>query len=255
MTRRAPCRRRRWAIFSASEGVPISQAKYDPAEAFRQLRDPDAGVRLLGAGWVHRQSLAEVNRWSDPWLRAPVTIDLLLPALSDPDPRVAEEAVGAAWGIVTRFRRDDRLLDPAVALLTSDRPKTRARAAGVVAQFDPRQSAEHLLRLFSDPDKAVRVAVLDATHQACWGWPESYQQQVRAAALERLQDRAMDVRCLAALLLSVVGGYENLPALKACLVGVKGANYRQDFRESIRALQARRTTGLQAPRPQSRAGN
>jgi HEAT repeat protein len=196
---------------------------------------------LLGATWVHRQALAEVNRWSDPWLRDPATVDRLLPLLDDPDPRVMEEALGAAAGITTRYRADDRLLAPAIRLLSSDRPVVRKCAAAVAARFPPGASAEHLLRLFNDPDKSVRVAALDATHQEFAEWPAPYQQQVRVAALERLQDRATDVRCLAAILLSVVGEAEDLPALTACLAGVKGANYRQDFRESIAALQDRRT--------------
>lgn len=205
------------------------------------MRDRDAGVRLVGAKWLHRQALAVKNRWSDEWLRDPATVEELLPVLSDADPLVVEEAVGAARGIADRYRRDDRLLAPAVSLLASARPQTRLRAAVIVSQFDPPLAAGHLLRLFGDPDKGVRAGVMSATLHACPNWPAEARQRVRVAALERLGDQVAEVRCQAADLLRDVGELEDVPALKACLAGVKGVNYRQSIREAMRELQDRRT--------------
>lgn len=219
----------------------MERTKHDPTAALRQLTDADAGVRLAGAKWVHRHALAEMNRWSDVWLRHPDTVAALVPVLADPDPRVVEEAIGAVCGIVERYNRDARLLAPAAGLLSSDRAMTRLRAAGVVAQFGPDQAVELLLPLFGDPDKRVRAGVLRAVSQACPDWPEKLRQQARAAALECLRDRVAEVRCSAADLLRDVGEKDDLPALRACLAEVKGANYRQSIREAILSLQNRRT--------------
>ena len=218
----------------------MGKAKHDPAEAFRQLTDPDAGTRLLGAKWLLRQSLAEMNRWTDEWLRHPDTVTALLPALADSDERVVEEAVGAAWGIATRYNRDARLRAPAISLLSSGRPRTRQRAAVIVSRFGA-ESFGYLLPLFSDPDKSVRAGVAHDVMHACHDWPEATRQQVRTAALALLGDRVFEVRCSAADLLRDVGEIDDLPALEVSLAGIKGVNYRQSFREAMQAIQDSRT--------------
>jgi HEAT repeat protein len=214
-------------------------AKYDPAEALRQLASADPAVRLAGAKWIEKQARGEANRFTAPWLEAAGTLDRLLPLLEDPDARVVEQAIGAVNMIAARYRRDDRAIVPALRLLASKRPQTRIRAALLLTQFDDERLAEPLLALFADPDKAVRYAVVSELARPARTWPAATQEKVRRAALARLQDRTVDVRCAAAGLLISVGQAEDIPALRAAYKSIQGVNWRQEFRESLAMLEAR----------------
>jgi HEAT repeat protein len=229
-------------------------AKYDPTEAFAQLSDPDPAVRLVGAKWVAKHAHGEVNRFTEVWLKDVATTDRLLPLLADPDPLVVEQLAGAANMIVARYRKDDRFVAPAVALLRSARPNTRVRAAMLLTNFDDPALADVLLPLLTDPDKTVRAVVAAEVGRPAAGWPPGHQERVRRAALDRLGDRVVEVRCNAASLLVVVGQAGDVAVVKAGLKEVKGVNYRQDYRESIKLLDARFAVGKRAASGADAAG-
>ena len=218
---------------------PKHAAKHDPTEAFRQLSDPDSATRLVGAKWLAKQAHGEVNNFTEYWLKDPATIDRLLPLLADSDPLVVEHLIGAANMMASpRYgNRDRRLIPPALQLLNSDRPNTRIRAALCLINFDDESLADPLLALFTDPDKSVRSIVVREV--SALQWSTTTQERVRLAALERLNDRVVDVRCAAAMQLTAVGKQEDIATLKKGLKDIKGVNWRQEYRESLGMLEKR----------------
>jgi HEAT repeat protein len=218
---------------------PKRAARFDPAEAFRQLSNPDPAVRLLGARWVAKHAHGEVNNFTEYWLKAPATVERLLPLLDDPDPAVVEELVGAA-GVMADPRygnKDRRVIPRAIQLLESDRPNTRVRAAVLLTNFDDESLANPLLALFADPDKRVRSVVI--RELPVGKWSAATKERVRLAALERLRDRAMEVRCAAAYLLISAGKREDVETLRNLLKDVKGHNARTAYGDYLDLLAKR----------------
>jgi HEAT repeat protein len=217
---------------------PKHIAKHAPTEAFRQLKDTDPSIRLEGAKWIAKQAHGAANNFTEYWLKHPGTTDRLMPVLNDPNPLVVEEIIGAITMIVSpRSRKDDRPVSRAIELLRSDRPNIRSRAAMLLTHFDNEGLADALLPLFNDPDKSVRALVIAGIASAAFHWSPAVQERVRRSALERLDDRTMDVRIAVAKLMITVGKEEDIKTLKNGLKKIKGYNYRQDYRESIEMLE------------------
>lgn len=218
---------------------PKQTAKYDPAEAFRQLINPDPAIRLLGAKWLAKQAHGEVNNFTEYWLKDSATMDRLLPLLDDPDPLVVEQLIGVVNMLASpRYgNKDKRIIPRALPLLKSDRPNTRTRAVLCLTNFEDESLADPLLMMFADPDKSVRSIVVREI--PALQWSQATRERVRLAALERLGDRVVEVRCAAAMLLITVGKQEDVETLKKGLKGIKGVNWRQEYRESMGLLEQR----------------
>jgi hypothetical protein len=226
---------------------PKHAAKYDPAAAFAQLEDSEAKTRLAGAKWIAKQAHGEVNNFTEYWLKDPQTLDRLLPALSDPEPLVVEEIIGAVKMIVSpQYRaagRDDRRVIPrAIELLQSERANTRMRALLTLTNFDDPQLADVLLPLFDDPDKDVRALIAAEIATPAKSWPPAVQERVRQAALAHRLDRAMEVRINVCLLLVTVGQDEDVAPMTQGLKDIKGANYRTLYKDYLAMLKEARNT-------------
>ena len=218
---------------------PKLAAKYDPTEAFQLLTEPDPATRVAGAKWLAKQAHGTVNNFTEYWLKDSATVDRLLPLLDDIDPMVIEHLAGVA-NMMTSPRygnRDARFIPRILSLLKSDRANTRIRAALCLNNFHDETLAESLLALFDDPEKSVRSIVV--RELASSQWSPATREQVRTAALARLEDKVMDVRCAAARQLVDVGMPEDIATLKKSLKEIKGANWKQDFRESLQMLEQR----------------
>lgn len=222
---------------------PKRAAQFAPDEAFRKLSDSDPAVRLAGAKWLAKQAHATVNNFTEYWLKDPATIGRLLPLLDDPDPLVVEELIGAAGMMADpRYGNQDRRVIPhALRLLGSDRPNTRVRAASLLTHFGDESLADPLLALFADPDKRVRAVVIHELPVEKWS--RATQERVRLAALDRLRDRAMEVRCAAAYLLVSVGKREDIETLRSGLKDIKGDNPRTVYRDYLEMLSKRFRVG------------
>ncbi len=212
---------------------PKRAAQFAPAGAFRQLADPDPAVRLLGAKWLAKQAHGVVSNFTEYWLKDPAMVDRLLPLLDDPDPAVVEELVGAVEVMADpRYGNADRRVIPrALRLLGSDQPNTRVRAAMLLTHFGDESLADPLLALFADPDKRVRAVVVHELPAEKWS--AAAQERGRLAALDRLRDRAAEVRYAAAYLLVSVGRREDVETLRTGLKDVKGHNARTSYRDYL----------------------
>lgn len=91
--------------------------------------------------------------------------------------------------------------------------------------------------MFQQPHAPVQAVVSRVLHVETWS--AATQERVRLAALDRLQDRAMEVRCAAAYLLVSVGKREEVETLMAGLKGIKGDNPRTLYRDYLGLLTKR----------------
>jgi HEAT repeat protein len=218
---------------------PKEAAKYDPAPYFLQLASADAAVRLRAARWLAKQAHGEVHGFTQYWLKDPTTVARVLPCLNDADPLVVEELVGALNVMASpRYgNRNDAVIPQAIELLKSDRHNTRIRSAMLLMNFEDESLETPLRALFADPKKEVRSVVISEIRGPALRWSPAAQERLRLHALEALSDRAVEVRCAAAKLLASVGKSADIATMKQGLKDVKGANWRQDYKESIWVLE------------------
>jgi hypothetical protein len=210
--------------------------KYDPAPALAKLKDSNPQMRKAGLLWLGKFTHASPHRWTENWLKDPATTEALLPLLDDPEPELAEQALVNISGIMFRHPKNVRVFPAAVRMMRSDRPKTRAMAAYVAGQFDSESALDDFLQLFEDKDKMVRTRAIGAVAHACRDWSAAAKARVREAARTALADRTDEVRCAAAALLALVGGREELPAIKKAKAAASHAGWKREFAEIVKFL-------------------
>jgi hypothetical protein len=234
----------RGRLEAASAVQTATPSRAEPNDAFAKLKSPDPAMRLAGLAWISK-SLCAVTRWSDQVWGDPHTMEAHLPLLDDADPDVADLAICNVSFLIQKHS-DDRILPAALRLMRSPRPRARCVAARVAMQLAGNRSLEDVLRLFEDPDKGVRAAVIHDVQRECRAWSKEARDRLRTAALAALGDRSDEVRVYAARLLfrerggmasgdrvPGVGRPEDLAAVKKARAGIKAANWKRALRELL----------------------
>ena len=107
----------------------------------------------------------------------------------------------------------------------------------LLTHFGDESLAEPLLALFADPQKGVRAVVI--RELPIEKWSAATQERVRLAALDRLRDRATEVRCAAAYVLVSVGKREDVETLRNGLKDIKGHSPRTAYGDYLDLLTKR----------------
>lgn len=126
------------------------------------LSAPEPKVRAAAAEALAREVFKEFSTHLKEWLADPRTTDLLLAALADPDPKVAEKVAGVLSVIVSRYFPDRRVFEPMRALLQSRRMQTRLYAVFALQHLAHGDQWRVLVPTFADPAKGVRHAACRA---------------------------------------------------------------------------------------------
>jgi HEAT repeat protein len=126
------------------------------------LSRPDAEARYNALKAISRDVFQETSLHIKEWAADPRFIDPLIGALSDPDPKVVEEAAAVLSVVVSRYFADQRMFEPLVRLLQSRRKKTRLYAVTAIAHLTHPHRWQALLPVFRDPAHEVRHAACRA---------------------------------------------------------------------------------------------
>jgi HEAT repeat protein len=212
-------------------------------EALAALRAGAQGdARNAALEVLVKELFGAVNAWTEAWAADPSTVALLAPWMGDADPLTSEQSIMALGRIVVSYAKT-----PALAALLapwSEHPSPKARRVVLEALCAAGDDAawSRITPRLGDDDAAVRATALHCV--ARWMLagrevPAAHLRAMRDGAVERLDDRAVDVRVAAASALQRIGDASSLPALKAAAKKTKNAQERDALRHALKAAGAR----------------
>lgn len=201
-------------------GLPArSGTANQPAEALRNLSDPDPAVRLKAAKWLTKTAaLSETSNQVEAWIANAEAMTPIIAALDDPDPKVAEEAVIVVAEASRKYFKDDRAYAGVVRLLKSKRLLTRFWALEAAYWLRGKRCLEDVLPLVEDKANKVKNQALDVIAGAASGKLNSrLRDRLLQAALPILKDKDSVIRGSAANVLGEIGDRSHLDELQKAL--------------------------------------
>ena len=229
------------------EETKVSDASADyPAKVLRDLRSPDASVRLKASKHLESELRKGATKQRIQWFGNKKATSPIIAALDDPDPKVVHNAVVALACIASHFK-DDRAYARLLQLIRSKHPLTQRWVIFALIDLRGEASLDDVLPLCKDRSKEAREATLNGllgwlrgmkTNRAGAIRPET-RERLQAAALRALGDRQSDVRAPAAELLGEVGDATALAALRVRLKKERQWDAKQCISEAIEQVEGR----------------
>jgi hypothetical protein len=215
---------------------------YGPAEALRNLSDPDPAVRLRAARWITRTAaLGETSNEVEGWIANAAAMSPIIAALDDPDPRVAEEAVITVAEASRKYFKDDRAYPGVVRLLKSKRALTRMWAVEAAHWLRGKRCLDDVLPLVEDKAAKVKKKALGVAAVTGEGrkLKPGRRERLLEAARSSLRDKDYGLRSAAASLLGAIGDRSHLDDLRKGLKKERASYMREDFEQAIEKIEER----------------
>ena len=225
--------------------VSDSSADY-PAKVLRDLRSPDASVRLKASNHLQSELRKGATKQRKQWFGNKNATSPLIAALDDPDPKVVHNTVVALACIAQHFK-DDRAYARLLPLIRSKHPLTQRWVIFALIDLRGEASLDDVLPLCKDRSREAREATFQGLCDLLRGvrgnragaiGPKT-QERLRAAALRALGDSQSEVRAAAAELLGEAGDATALAALRARLKKERQWDAKQFIRDAIEQLEGR----------------
>lgn len=214
---------------------PSEQLARQLAGPLKQLRDSSAAARLKAARALYNEARKETSTKRAAWMADPRTTAPLIAALTDEDPRVAEEAAGALAEIIIRYFPDQRAFPALARALRHPRKEMRLNAARSISLLRHKDRWQVLLPLLADKTADVRQEVCMVVTDAAMRGDLSARErrELRPAMLRALQDKDSEVRLLAANALREIGDPSITADLQRALAQEKNREVRADLARAL----------------------
>jgi HEAT repeat protein len=224
-----------------SDRLDRHKAIFTPAQALRNLSDPDPAVRLNSAKWLAKQALAETSNAVEAWIANAHAMNPIIAALDDPDSKVAEQAIIAVAEFSRRYYKDGRAYPGVVRLLRSKRRFSRFWAVAAARWLRGKRCLDDVLPLLNDKAKHVRREVLRAITGLADG---KLKPELRERLLEAVRPILHDVdarlRANAANALREIGDRSPLEDLKEALRKERDKLTRESLEMAIEGIEKKR---------------
>ena len=171
----------------------------------RDLSDRDPALRLKAAKWIKKTAaLSETSNEVEAWIANADAMGMIIAALDDPDPQVAEDAVITVAVASRKYFKDDRAYPGVVRLLKSKRALTRMWAIEAAHWLRGKRCLEDVLPLVEDKAANVKKDALGVAAVAVEGRKLKPGQRERLLEVARssVRDKDYGVRSAAASLLA-----------------------------------------------------
>ncbi len=213
-----------------------------PAQALRNLSDPDPAVRLKAARWITKTAaLSETSNEVEAWIANAEAMGPIIAALDDPDPKVAEEAVITVAEVSRKYFKDARAYPGVVRLLQSKRALARMWAIEAAHWLRGKRCLEDVLPLVEDKAANVKKNALGVIAEAARGRKLKGDQCERllVAARSGIRDTDYGVRSAAASLLGSIGDRSHIDGLRKAMKKERLDYMKEDFEQAIAEIEKR----------------